>query len=102
MSDGDNLNTLYGFVPGWFTHPFHGQIPMGWGMGPSIIDLRPAVAEWCGDHGVAALAPVAASLPVGERDLGTRVPETASAVAVNVTEAPLGSVPATHVTVPAP
>jgi len=50
MSDGDNLNTLYSFFAGYFNHPLHGQIPMGWGMGPSIIDLMPAVAEWYYDR----------------------------------------------------
>ena len=50
MSDGDNLNTLHSFFQGYFNHPLHGQIPMGWGMGPSIIDLMPAVAEWYYDR----------------------------------------------------
>lgn len=46
MSDGDNLNTMHGYFMGYFNHPLHGAFPMGWGMGPSIIDLMPAVAQW--------------------------------------------------------
>lgn len=46
MSDGDNLNTLYDYFRPYFEHPAHGRFPIGWGMGPAIIDLMPAVAEW--------------------------------------------------------
>jgi hypothetical protein len=46
MSDGDNLNTLYSFFPQHFQHELHGAFPMGWGMGPSALDIIPAIAEW--------------------------------------------------------
>ncbi len=46
MSDGDNLNTFYDYFPRYFEHPAHGRFPVGWGMGPAIIDLMPAVAQW--------------------------------------------------------
>ena len=50
MSDGDNLNTAYDYFPNYFEHPAHGEFPMGWGMGPSIIDQMPAVAQWYFEH----------------------------------------------------
>lgn len=46
MSDGDNLNTLYGYFTSYFEDDLHGAFPMGWGIGPTIIDLAPAVIEW--------------------------------------------------------
>ncbi len=50
MSDGDNLNTLYAYFRSYFESPEHGQFPMGWGLGPTSIDLMPAVAEWYYEH----------------------------------------------------
>jgi hypothetical protein len=46
MSDGDNLNTFYDYFANYFEHKAHGEFPMGWGMGPSILDQMPAVAQW--------------------------------------------------------
>jgi len=46
MSDGDNLNTLFQYFTGYFEDEHHGAFPMGWGVGPTIIDLAPAVIEW--------------------------------------------------------
>lgn len=46
MSDGDNLNTFYDYFRPYFEHEAHGRFPMGWGMGPAILDLMPAVAQW--------------------------------------------------------
>ena len=46
MSDGDNLNTLFHYFPSYFDDDLHGKFPMGWGIGPTIIDLAPAVIEW--------------------------------------------------------
>jgi len=46
MSDGDNLCTLYGYFPSYFEDDLHGTFPMGWGIGPTIIDLAPAIVEW--------------------------------------------------------
>jgi len=45
MSDGDNINTFSDYFDKYFQHPAHGVFPMGWGMGPAILDLMPAVAE---------------------------------------------------------
>lgn len=50
MSDGDNLNTWAGYFPDYFEHPAHGEFPIAWGMGPSILDLMPAVAQWRYQH----------------------------------------------------
>jgi hypothetical protein len=50
MSDGDNLNTFYDYFATYFTHPSHGHFPIGWGMGPAILDLMPAVAQWYYGH----------------------------------------------------
>lgn len=50
MSDGDNLNTWCDYFPAYFEHPAHGNFPIGWGMGPAILDLMPAVARWYYDH----------------------------------------------------
>ena len=46
MSDGDNLNTWADYFYRYFEHPAHGKIPIGWGIGPAVIDLMPAVAQW--------------------------------------------------------
>ncbi|MCX7015693.1 MAG: GxGYxYP family putative glycoside hydrolase [Candidatus Sumerlaeota bacterium] len=46
MSDGDNLGTWAGYFAPYFEHPAHGQFPVGWGMGPAILDLMPGVAAW--------------------------------------------------------
>ena len=45
-SDGDNLNTLYNYFTAYFEDDLHGTFPMGWGVGPTIIDLAPAIIEW--------------------------------------------------------
>ncbi|MCD6350492.1 MAG: hypothetical protein J7M26_00120, partial [Armatimonadetes bacterium] len=50
MSDGDNLNTFYDYFRSYFEHPAHGRFPIGWGMGPAILDLMPAVAQWYYEH----------------------------------------------------
>ncbi|KPJ63083.1 hypothetical protein AMK68_04160, partial [candidate division KD3-62 bacterium DG_56] len=46
MSDGDNLTTLYNYFPSYFESEEFGKFPMGWGIGPSAIDLIPAVVDW--------------------------------------------------------
>lgn len=50
MSDGDNLNTFYDYFRPYFEHSSHGRFPIGWGMGPTILDLMPAVAQWYYEH----------------------------------------------------
>ncbi len=54
MSDGDNLNTWLHYFRAYFEHPRHGSIPIGWGMGPAILDLMPGVAQWYYDHATEA------------------------------------------------
>ena len=46
MSDGDNLCTWNGFWRNYFNDPLHGTIPMGFGMGPTLIDLSPPLTQW--------------------------------------------------------
>ena len=46
MSDGDNLCTWRGYFRRYFEDPARGTVPVGWGMGPGIIDLAPLWAKW--------------------------------------------------------
>ena len=46
MSDGDNLCTWRGYFRRYFDDPVRGTLPVGWGMGPGIIDLAPVWAKW--------------------------------------------------------
>ncbi|MBC8141031.1 MAG: hypothetical protein H7Y38_06275, partial [Armatimonadetes bacterium] len=46
MSDGDNLCTWRGYFRRYFEDPARGSVPVGWGMGPAIIDLAPGWAKW--------------------------------------------------------
>lgn len=46
LSDGDNLNTLYNYFPDYVNDPLFGTFPVGFGMGPTIIDLAPLIGEW--------------------------------------------------------
>ncbi|NQT53262.1 hypothetical protein HQ576_14475 [bacterium] len=50
LSDGDNLNTFHHYFRRYFEHPAHGTFPIGWGMGPTILDLTPAIAQWFYEH----------------------------------------------------
>ncbi|HEX5324612.1 MAG TPA: hypothetical protein VFW40_12555, partial [Capsulimonadaceae bacterium] len=50
MSDGDNLCTWRGYFRQYFQDPLHGSFPMGWGMGPTLIDCAPGWAEWYYQH----------------------------------------------------
>lgn len=46
LSDGDNVCCwYYNFRPYW-ENPNHGQIPMAWTMGPSLLDLCPFVVDY--------------------------------------------------------
>ena len=46
MSDGDNLCTWRGYFRKYFNDPVRGQFPIGWGMGPGLLDLAPTWARW--------------------------------------------------------
>lgn len=46
MSDGDNLCTWRGYFRRYFDDPVRGSVPVGWGMGPTLIDLAPVWAKW--------------------------------------------------------
>lgn len=46
MSDGDNLCTWRGYFKKYFSDPLRGTFPVGWGMGPTLIDLAPDMARW--------------------------------------------------------
>ena len=50
MSDGDNLCTWRDYFRTYFTDPLHGTIPIGWGMGPTLLDNAPVWARWYYDH----------------------------------------------------
>ena len=50
MSDGDNLCTWRDYFRSYFTDPLHGTIPVGWGMGPTLLDNAPVWARWYYDH----------------------------------------------------
>jgi hypothetical protein len=41
MSDGDNLCTWRDYFRRYFEDPLHGKIPIGWGMGPTLLDNAP-------------------------------------------------------------
>jgi hypothetical protein len=46
MSDGDNLCTWREYFRRYFSDPVRGTFPIGWGMGPTLIDLAPTWARW--------------------------------------------------------
>ncbi len=50
ISDGDNLCTWYDFFRHWFTNPDHGKFPVGWGMGPTLLDEAPTLVNWYYHH----------------------------------------------------
>ena len=50
MSDGDNLITWRDFWRGYFTDPLHGTFPLGYGIGPTLIDVAPTMARWYYEH----------------------------------------------------
>jgi putative glycoside hydrolase with GxGYxYP motif/GxGYxY motif-containing protein len=50
MSDGDNENTWMGFYKNYFNHRSFGKFPLAFGMGPSIREMMPAVAQWYYEH----------------------------------------------------
>ena len=50
MSDGDNLCTWPGYWRGYFNDPLHGTFPIAYGMGPTLLDVCPPVAQWFYEH----------------------------------------------------
>lgn len=50
MSDGDNLVTWRSYFRGYFNDPLHGTFPVGWGMGPTLLDVAPTWAQWYYDN----------------------------------------------------
>lgn len=49
FTDGDNLQWFHnGFLLNtqWFGSPLRGQIPLGWGIPPTLRDLSPTIAEY--------------------------------------------------------
>ncbi|KAA8954310.1 hypothetical protein, partial [Mycobacterium sp.] len=34
----------------WFESPYHGKFAVGWGMGPTLIDVAPTLAQWYYQH----------------------------------------------------
>ena len=50
LSDGDNQNAWHLFFRRYFESPGHGTFPLAFGMGPAILELQPAVAQWYYAH----------------------------------------------------
>ena len=46
LSDGDNQNAWFNFFSRYFEHPSFGKFPLAFGIGPTIRELQPAVAQW--------------------------------------------------------
>jgi hypothetical protein len=46
MSDGDNLNTFAGYFCPFWEDKTHGQIPLGWTMGPALLDLQAPLVDY--------------------------------------------------------
>jgi hypothetical protein len=49
ITDGDNIQWMLGDFPTdkrWFGSPLRGQVDLGWGISPSLIDLAPSVMRW--------------------------------------------------------
>ena len=50
LSDGDNLCTWSGYWRSYFEDPLHGTMPLGYGMGPTLIDVAPHIVQWFYEH----------------------------------------------------
>ncbi|WP_405067973.1 GxGYxYP family putative glycoside hydrolase [Kribbella sp. NBC_01510] len=53
ITDGDNIQWMLGDFPTdkrWFGSPRRGEIDLGWGISPSLIDLAPSVMRWYYDQ----------------------------------------------------
>jgi hypothetical protein len=84
MSDGDNLCTWRGYFRRYFEDPARGTIPVGWGMGPALLDLAPTWMRWyyenatendefvCDVSGVAYMYPPSWGTALKDRDAAFR------------------------------
>lgn len=84
MSDGDNICTWRGYFRRYFEDPLRGTFPVGWGMGPAILDLAPDWARWyyeqatpndefvCDVSGVAYMYPSSWGTALGDPGLAFR------------------------------
>ncbi|MET9316484.1 GxGYxYP domain-containing protein [Kribbella sp. NPDC003505] len=55
ITDGDNIQWALGDFPTdprWFGSPRRGEVDLGWGISPSLIDLAPSVMRWFYDRSV--------------------------------------------------
>ncbi|MDX1932648.1 MAG: GxGYxYP family putative glycoside hydrolase [Capsulimonadales bacterium] len=80
MSDGDNLCTWREYFRRYFNDPLRGTFPIGWGMGPTLIDLAPTWVRWyyeqatpndefiCDVSGVAYIYPPSWATALKDRD----------------------------------
>ena len=50
LSDGDNLSTWRGVWRNIFNDPLHGTFPVAYGLGPTLADVAPPMAQWYYDH----------------------------------------------------
>ena len=60
FTDGDNVQWFHnGFLLGtqWWGSPSRGQIPLGWGMSPTLRDLSPTIAEYLVESAAASHRP---------------------------------------------
>lgn len=49
VTDGDNVQWFLTSLQkdeNWWAHPERGNLPLGWGMAPTMIDLAPSVMRW--------------------------------------------------------
>ena len=60
VTDGDNLQWMTTSMPSstdWWANPHRGEVALGWGMPPSMLDLAPSALRWyydgahAGPHG---------------------------------------------------
>ena len=51
VSDGDNQNVWIKYHKRYFVHDRFGEVSVAFGMGPPIMDLMPAVAQWYYERG---------------------------------------------------
>ncbi|MFF0342093.1 GxGYxYP domain-containing protein [Kribbella sp. NPDC004875] len=53
ITDGDNIQWALGDFPTdprWFGSPRRGEVDLGWGISPSLIDVAPSVMRWFYDQ----------------------------------------------------
>lgn len=50
VSDGDNLQALLNYFPGYWTEPHGRTVPIGWTISPSTLEIMPDVVDWLIEH----------------------------------------------------